>query len=288
MKLAESELIFNEEGRIYHLNVSEEDVADIVILVGDPGRVDKFIKYFDKVEVERRKREFRTVTGTIGKKRLTVIGTGIGTDNIDIVMNELDIAVNYDRETQTWKQNRRKLTVIRAGTTGSLQNDIGAGDLVVSSWAAGFDNLALYYDWKPMSEERVLRTAFQTFAPHVPTPYFIKADEELVSKLRGDDVFVGITATAPGFYGPQGRQAFAQIRYPLLPEVLHKFEYNGLRFTNFEMETSALLLLSRLMGWQATTVCVALAGRLAGTFTRDYNATIEKLVKYVIDVAVRL
>ncbi len=288
MKLAESELIFNEQGRIYHLNVSGDDIADIVVLVGDPGRVDKFVKHFDRVEVERRKREFRTVTGTIGKKRITVIGTGIGTDNIDIVMNELDVAVNYDTETQTWKQNRRKLTVIRAGTTGALRNEIGAGDLVVSSWAAGFDNLALYYNWEPTPEERALKTAFQSFAPYVPTPYFIKADEKLVRKLKGEGVFVGITATAPGFYGPQGRQAFAPIRHPLLPEVLHKFEYHGLRFTNFEMETSALLLLARLMGWQATTICVALAGRLAGTFTKDYDATIEKLVRYTIEAIVRL
>ncbi|NPA33318.1 MAG: nucleoside phosphorylase [Chlorobi bacterium] len=288
MKLAESELIFNESGRIYHLNVSGEDIADIVILVGDPNRVDKFVKHFDKIEVERRKREFRTVTGTIGSKRITVIGTGIGTDNIDIVMNELDIAVNYDRETQTWKENRRRLTVIRAGTTGALQNEIRAGDLVVSSWAAGFDNLASYYEWDPDSEERAVRTAFISFAPHVPTPYFIKANQGLVEKFKNDNVFVGITATAPGFYGPQGRQAFAKIRYSLLPEVLHKFEYNGLRFTNFEMETSALLLLAQLMGWQATTVCVALAGRLAGTFTKDYSATIEKLVRYTIEVAIRL
>ncbi len=288
MKLAESELIFNDEGRIYHLNVSGDDIADIVILVGDPGRVDKFIKHFDRIEVERRKREFRTVTGFIGNKRLTVIGTGIGTDNIDIVMNELDVAINYDKETQTWRSDRRKLTVVRAGTTGALQNEIQAGDLVISSWAAGFDNIADYYDWEPDPEERAIRTAFQTFAPHVPTPYFIKADPELVNKLKSDKVFVGITATAPGFYGPQGRQAYAPIKYPLLPEILHQFEYQGLRFTNFEMETSALLLLARLMGWSATTICVALAGRLAGTFTKDYNATIEKLVQYTIEAVMRL
>lgn len=287
---AESELIFRQ-GRIYHIDLTGEEIADYVILVGDPHRVDVFAHYIHPIEVRRKHREFHSCTGYFQGRRLTVLSTGIGTDNIDIVMNELDIAVNYDVREQAFRspEERRTLTVIRAGTCGSLQDDIHAGDLVVSEWACGMDPLPAFYAWEMNREGRRMARLFQAEFPEIPWVYFVPGNPEVVSWLvqpgktsDGHPIHAGMTVSAPGFYGPQGRQAGIPIRIPDFPLRLHRFRAMNRRFVNFEMECSAIYLLASLLGWKAGTICVALAGRTAGTFVSDYNRAIERLVQYVL------
>ncbi len=289
-KPAESELIFTEEGRVYHLDLLGEEVADIVILVGDPGRVKVFKSYMDRVEVEREHREFRVCTGEVSGRRLTVLSTGIGTDNIDIVMNELEIAVNYDRKVGLFRsgESRRKLTVIRAGTCGSLQDEIEAGDLVVSEWACGLDTLPVYYRWEPSREARMLQKVFKEQFPEIPFCYFVRGTERLVRHFRKGEVHSGITVSAVGFYGPQGREGGIPISIRDLPIRLHLFRKDDKKIVNFEMECSAIYLFCDMLGWDCVTVCVALAGRTAGTFVKDYNQAIRKLVEYVLERVLEL
>ncbi len=287
--LAESELIFTPEGRVYHLDVTGDDIADIVILVGDPGRVHHFARYLQKIEVQRQHREFHTCTGWYHDRRITILATGIGTDNIDIVLNELEIAINYDRQQQGFRKGaeRRTLTVIRAGTCGSLQDFIQGGDLVVSTYACGLDPLAIYYRWNEPPFSQAFRQAFQHAFPEIPYVYLVKGNDALIAHFAKQEpgfpaVHQGITVSAPGFYGPQGREAGIPIQFPDLPERLHRFHWENHYLANFEMECSALYLLGSLLNYRCVTVCVALAGRLAGTFVRDYTATIDTLVRFVL------
>lgn len=284
MPLPATELILNPDGSVYHLALTPEDIASTIVLVGDPERVSLFEKFMQKVEVRKRKREFVTCTGWIDGKPITVISTGIGTDNIDIVVNELDALVSFDLQSkQPLPQPTCQLTLIRVGTCGGLQPEAHPGKIVVGSMGAGFDNLASFYSWSPSQQEEDLTQAFREQLPNLPEPYFVAGNPGLIEAFTSENTLSGITATAPGFYGPQGRRLHAPVRFPRLPEELSTFNHNGLKFVNFEMETAALYLLSKLTGHRAVSVCVVIGNRLSGRFSKDYKRDVETLVKYVVE-----
>lgn len=245
MKIAESDLIINPDGSIYHLNLLPGDIADHVITVGDPDRVGDVSKYFDRIEYKKGKREFITHTGYVGKKRITVISTGIGTDNIDIVFNELDALVNIDFETREVKSTLTSLNIIRVGTSGAVQSDIPMGTILASSHGLGMDALMNYYVSDPSKEEKTLMTAVQSHFGHLQNinPYLTAADPALLSTI-GKDLPKGITITAPGFYAPQGRMVRAKNSVPNFIELINSFSSNQHRITNLEMETAGIYALA--------------------------------------------
>jgi len=291
MQFPETELIVTERNTVYHLDINEEHVADDVIVVGDQGRVEQISSLFTKVECKIQHREFVTHTGWFNGKRITVISTGIGPDNIDIVLNELDAAVNIDLKTRTQKKQLRSLNIIRLGTSGALQADIPVNSLVVSEYGLGLDGLLNYYaDYKKINEDFISDSFMKHtgWTPNLPYPYCVKADETLFKKFAEGN-FSGITATAPGFYGPQGRQLRLKAAKPDLNELLTSFAPSGfgisptgektpLRITNFEMETSALYGLSKLLGHKALTICVIIANRVNKQFTGDYKKSVDLLI----------
>lgn len=284
MSVGTTELIINPDGSVYHLALRPDDIADTIILVGDPGRVECFEKLMEKTEVKKSKREFITCTGWLGKKLITVISTGIGIDNIEIVVSELDALVSFDLNTkQRLLAPGRRLTLIRVGTCGGLQPEAHPGTIVVGLIGAGFDNLAHFYSWEPSAQEEALLQAFKRQLPHLPEPYFVAGDSYLIEKFYDTNTLSGITATAPGFYAPQGRCLRLPVRYPSLPEQLSAFNHNGLRFVNFEMETSALYLLSKLTGHKAVSVCVVIGNRLTGELSSNYKRDVDTLVGYVAE-----
>lgn len=281
LQFAETELILTPENRVYHLQLKNEDIADHVILVGDPSRVAQISKCFSKIEFKTEHREFITHTGFYNGKRITVTSTGIGTDNIDIVLNELDAAVNIDPATRTLNKNLRQLNIIRLGTSGSLQADIPVNGLVASTHGLGLDGLLNFYEnLKDINENEIseLFIKHSNWLNSLPFPYCVKASEPLIQSIASE-FFKGITATAPGFYGPQGRQIRLKSSMPQLNDLLTSFVFQNQRITNFEMETSALYGLGKLLGHQCLTVCVIIANRATKKFTSDNNRSVNLLVE---------
>lgn len=285
---AESELIINKDGSVFHLHVRPEQLADKVILVGDPGRVALVASHFEEKEMEVKSREFRTVTGTYKGKRITVISTGIGCDNIDIVMNEVDALANIDFQTRTEKQQLRSLEIVRIGTCGGLQLNTPEGTFICSEYSVGFDGLLNFYEGRnavcDLKMERALISHLGwTGNMCQPYPYVIKADENLVERIAQNDMVRGITVACGGFFGPQGRQLRVPLVDPHQNEKIESFEYEGMHITNFEMESSALAGLAKLMGHRATTACMVIANRRAGKANTGYKNIIDDLITLVLD-----
>lgn len=283
-----SELIINADGSVFHLHVRPEWLADKVILVGDPGRVALVVAHFESRECEVESREFKTVTGTYQGKRITVISTGIGCDNIDIVVNELDALANIDFQTRELKPTLRQLEIVRIGTCGGLQPFTPAGTFVCSDISIGFDGLLNFYARRnavcdlPM-ERALLNHLGWSGNLCAPAPYVVHADPELCSRIAGKEMVHGVTVACGGFYGPQGRQLRIPLADPQQNEKIESFEYKGHRITNFEMESSALAGLSRLMGHRATTVCMVIADRLHKQANTGYKNSIDTLIKLVLE-----
>ncbi len=276
-----SQLVLNNEGAIYHLNLHPDQLADNVIMVGDPGRVDMIASFFDKIEVERQNRELVTRTGWFNGKRITVLSTGMGTDNLDIVMNELDALANIDLKTRMPKETHRSLNLIRIGTCGALQPDIEPGNNVATRYAIGLDGLLYFYEKHKEVNEIAMRDAFinqMDYPKDLPMPYIVEGSKVLFDKLA-EGYYQGVTATAPGFYGPQGRTLRMHLTYPENNSKIENFEYQGWRVCNFEMESSALYGLGKMMGHNCLTVCVVIANRVTEKFTTDYHPYVRKLVE---------
>ncbi|MDP1802716.1 MAG: nucleoside phosphorylase [Bacteroidota bacterium] len=277
----ETELILSSQNRVYHINLRNEDIADDVIVVGDQNRVAQISGYFSKIDFKTEHREFITHTGTFNGKRITVLSTGIGTDNIDIVLNELDAAVNINLEKRELNPTPRKLNIIRLGTSGALQGDIPVNGLVASSHGIGLDGLLNFYEgWKTINEDAISEAFIKhtNWQKNLPYPYCVAASNTLLNKFK-DNIHVGITATAPGFYGPQGRQIRLRSSAPNLNELLTDFKLDQHRITNFEMETSALYGLGKLLGHECLTICVIIANRVRKEFTTDYKKSVEILIE---------
>lgn len=283
---AESELIINPDGSIFHLHLKPEQLADKVILVGDPGRVPTVAAHFEKQECDIQSREFRSITGTYNGKRITVLSTGIGCDNIDIVMNELDALANIDFHTREEKAELRSLEIVRIGTCGGLQLNTPEGTFVWSVKSIGFDGLLNYYAGRNEVCDLELEEAFKkhmNWCPQKGAPYVIDADPELTNRIAGENMVRGITIACGGFFGPQGRQLRIPLQDPNQNEKVESFEYNGLRINNFEMESSALAGLARLLGHKATTCCMVIANRRTGKANAAYKQTIDSLIQTVLD-----
>lgn len=283
---AESELIINPDGSIFHLHVKPEQLADKIILVGDPGRVALVASHFDAKECEVESREFHTITGTYKGKRITVQSTGIGCDNIDIVINEMDALANIDFSTRTEKKEPKQLTLVRIGTCGGLQPFTPVGTFIASVKSIGFDGLLNFYAGRDKVCDLKLEEAFKkhmNWNPQLADPYVIDGDRELVDRIAGDDMVRGITIACGGFFGPQGRE----LRVPLADshqnEKIESFSYGDLHITNFEMESSALAGLSALMGHKAMTCCMVIANRVAKEANANYKNSIDGLIQKVLD-----
>lgn len=285
---APSELIINEDGSVFHLHVRPEQLADKVILVGDPGRVPVVAAHFDTQECDIQSREFRTITGTYQSKRITVVSTGIGCDNIDIVVNELDALANIDFQTREEKENLRKLELVRIGTCGGLQPNTPTGTYICSEKSIGFDSLLNFYAGRNAVCDLPLERALLNHLGWsgnlcAPAPYAVSADPELVERIGADDMVRGITVACGGFFGPQGRQLRIPLADPHQNQKIESFEYEGKRITNFEMESSALAGLSLLLGHKAVTVCMVIANRVAKQANTGYKNKIDDLIKVVLD-----
>lgn len=283
--IPESELILNPNGSIYHLNVLPEMLADTIIVVGDPDRVAEITKHFDTIEHKVAKREFVTHTGYLNNKRLTVMSTGIGTDNIDIVLNEVDACVNIDFETKMPKLKKKSLEIIRLGTSGSLQEDIDVDSIVLSSHGIGLDNLANYYLLENDVEETYIIEKFKKEvlnSPYTASAYIAKCSSTLMQKLS-KGYHQGITLTCPGFYGPQGRQLRLEPRFQNLISNANKFKFEQYQITNFEMETSGIYALGNLLGHQCLSVNVILANRIKNTFSKDPHKSVEILIQEMLE-----
>ncbi len=283
--LGPSELILNADGSIYHLNLFPEDLADTVITVGDPDRVAEVSQFFDTLEIRKSKREFHTHTGTMNGKRLTVISTGIGTDNVDIVLNELDALVNIDFKSRTIHSKKKVLDIIRIGTSGAIRPDIPVDTFLISEYALGFDGLLHFYDNESVQQTE-LRQAFAKHADwseHKATPYAVKYDEPLAERLYSNRIRLGITATSIGFYGPQGRKLRLDLPGDNLLDMLGSFQYGGRHITNLEMETSGIYGLSKLLGHRAVSMNCILANRSTGEFSQDPKKATEELIAYCLE-----
>lgn len=283
---AESELVINGDGSIFHLHLLPEQLADKVILVGDPGRVALVACHFDSRECEVSNREFNTITGTYKGKRITVLSTGIGCDNIDIVMNELDALANIDFMTRTEKDVHRTLTLVRVGTCGGLQPETPEGAYVASVKSIGLDGLLNFYAGRDDVSDLPLENAFREavgWSFKMGNPYVVTASQKLVDRVAADDMVKGITVACGGFFGPQGRQLRLPLADPHLNEKIEDFEYKGLKITNFEMESSALAGLAALMGHEALTCCMVIANRRAKRMETDYKGDIDGLITMVLD-----
>ena len=283
---AESELIINGDGSIFHLHVKPEQLADKVILVGDPGRVSLVASHFDNQECDIESREFHTITGTYRGKRISVVSTGIGCDNIDIVLNELDALANIDFKTRTEKEQLRKLTLVRIGTCGGLQEYTPVGTFIASEKSIGFDGLLNFYSGRNDVCDLPFEEAFKQhmqWNPQLCAPYVIDADKETLERIAGDEMVRGVTIACGGFFDPQGRELRIPLADPKQNEKVESFEYNGHRITNFEMESSALAGLARLMGHKAVTCCMVIANRRAKNVNANYKNSIDELIKLVLE-----
>ncbi|MDO9274866.1 MAG: nucleoside phosphorylase [Lutibacter sp.] len=284
-KIAASELILNPDGSVYHLNLKPENIATNIIFVGDQNRVPKIAMHFETIEFETQKREFRTITGTYKGTRFSVISTGIGPDNIDIVMNELDALVNIDLKSRTVKTAHTKLNIVRIGTSGSLQSDIPVDSFVLAQYGLGFDGLLHAYDCEHILEAE-MEDAFikhTNWSPRKSRPYLVKGSELLIQKLKSEKAFIGVTATAGGFYGPQGRVLRLALQDPSLNGKIDNFEFKGFKVTNLEMETSAIYGLAKLMGHEACSMNAIIANRANGTFSEDPYKPVEELIVYTLN-----
>ena len=280
-----SELIINADGSVFHLHLRPEQLADTVILVGDPARVDMVASFFDKIELDVASREFHTITGVYRGKRISCVSHGIGTDNIDIVLTELDALKNVDFNTREIKSKFTQLTLVRIGTSGGLQPFCPVGSNVVSCRSIGFDGLLNFYSVPEDYIDLDFESAFCEYVGwgnRLASPYVVSADEDLVEKI-GKDMVKGVTISAPGFYGPQGRYVRLPLAFPLLNEKIGSFEYKGERITNFEMESSALAGLARLLGHKAVTICNIIAGRVDKSMNTEYKGGMAELIKIVIE-----
>ena len=285
---AESELIINSDGSVFHLHVKPENLADKVILVGDPGRVELVASHFETRECDIESREFHTISGTYKGKRITVVSTGIGCDNVDIVVNELDAMANIDFNTREEKETFRQLTMVRIGTCGGLQDYVPTGTFICSQKSIGFDGLLNFYDGRNAVCNLPMERAFLNHMGWsgnmcAPAPYVISADEELVDQIAGNDMVRGVTIACGGFFGPQGRRLRVPLADPNQNEKIESFEYEGQKITNFEMESSALAGLAKLMGHKATTCCMVIANRVVKKADTGYKSHIDDLIKVVLD-----
>lgn len=285
--IADSELIINPDGSIFHLHIKPGQLANKVILVGDPGRVAMVKSFFDSIECENANREFVSATGSYKGKRITILSTGIGTDNIDIVLTELDALVNIDFATRTPKEEHTSLEIVRIGTSGSLQADLPVDSWLLSEAAIGFDGVLNYYARRNDVADLNFEHAFEEFVdwnPLLAKPYVVNASSQLVDRLRSDArIHIGTTISAPGFYGPQGRVVRLPLASPNLNERITAFRFNGRRVTNYEMECSCIYGLSLLLGHKAATVCAIIANRLAGQYSKDYKPVVKALVEHVLN-----
>jgi len=285
MEFRESELIINKDGSIFHLHLHPEDIAEDIILVGDPGRVEIVASFFDKIELKKQNREFCTITGYLNGKRISVISTGIGTDNIDIVVNELDAIANINLKTRTKNKEHKTLNLVRIGTSGSLQENINVDSFLMSKRSIGFDGLLNYYQNRNSVSDLAFENAFKkhvNWNELLPSPYVVDASSELVQKLDGDDITKGITISASGFYGPQGRKLRLPIVDPDINDKIEAFEFENQKITNYEMESSAIFGLSKLLGHNAITLCAIIANRPKGEYSKDYKPVIKELIKTVL------
>lgn len=288
--LPASELVLNADGSVYHLHLINEHVADTVIIVGDQGRVEQISKHFDNIEYKLQNREFVTHTGIYRGTRITVISTGIGPDNIDIAINEIDAAVNIDLDTRTLKEEKRQLNIIRIGTSGALQEDVPVDSFVVSEFGLGLEGLIYYYDYKFDSEEVELNDKINehlNWNPNLSKPYFVKGSFSLIGKI-GHDMIKGVTATASGFYGPQGRKLRLKLDNITINELLTSFKFKDHRITNFEMETSALYGLGSLLGHNCCTVCAIIANRITNNYSENHIKVVDDLIITVLDRITKL
>jgi uridine phosphorylase len=282
-KISETDLIINPDGTIYHLNLLPEDIAETVITVGDPDRVSEVSKHFDIIELKKGKREFISHTGYIGSRRITVISTGIGTDNIDIVFNELDALVNIDFSSRMVKPELKSLNIIRIGTSGAVQQDIPLGSIIVSEYGIGLDSIMQYYLSQISAEEHMILDAFKTHFHHLKgiSPYISAADPDLIASI-GIGLERGITVTAPGFYAPQGRQVRAKASFPDLIDDIQSFRYTNYRITNLEMETAGIYAISKVLGHKALSVNAILASRLNFDFSPNPEKVINQTIELVL------
>ncbi len=279
----ESELILNADGSIYHLNLLPEDLASTVITVGDPDRVAKVSKHFDRIELKKGKREFITHTGYLGNKRLTVISTGIGTDNIDIVLNELDALANIDFANRTVKTSLTSLDIIRIGTSGAAQQDVEMGTILASAYGIGLDALMNYYQGSYDGEEQALQVELaEYFSALNLKPYVAKAGASLLDRIAFD-LPKGVTLTAPGFYAPQGRTVRSTNTIPNFINLISSFQYKDQRFTNLEMETAGIYALANMFGHQALSINAILASRVDGRFSSAPEEVVDKAIQLVLE-----
>jgi len=283
--IEESELIIRDDGSVFHLNMKPSQLADRVILVGDPGRVELIASRFDSVESRTSNREFVSATGSYQGKRITVLSTGIGTDNIDIVMNELDALVNIDLATRTVNDTLRSLTIVRIGTCGGMQEDVPLGSFVASEYSIGIDGVLNFYAGRDAVSDLDMERAFVAatdWNPQKAAPYVVKADDELTDRIAADDMIRGITVSANGFYAPQGRVVRLQLDDPDVNSKIRAFRYGDLKVCNYEMEGSLIAGLSRMMGHKALTVCCVIANRFAKEANVNYKGGIECLIDKVL------
>lgn len=281
-----SELILNADGSIFHLHLLPEQLADKIILVGDPGRVAAVAAHFEHTEMQVSNREFVTVTGSYKGKRITVLSTGIGTDNIDIVVNELDALANIDLHTRTEKPSPTSLTLVRIGTTGGMQPDIPVGSALISEKSIGFDGMLNFYAGRDTVSDLEFETAMKQhldWNPQLAAPYVVDSDQELMDRIGGSEMLRGVTISANGFYGPQGRVLRLDLADPTLNDKIESFRFGKYKITNYEMEGSAIAGLARLMGHKAMTVCVVIANRRIPAANTNYQPFIEDLIVKVLD-----
>ncbi len=286
MKYKDSELIINKDKSIFHLKLKPEDIAEKIILVGDPGRVDLIGSFLDSISISKQNREFKTITGTYKSIPITVLSSGIGTDNIDIVINELDALVNIDFDKRSDKKEHKKLNLIRLGTSGGLQKNLPVGSFLLSEKSIGFDNLLHFYDIDEDEENKEFTSELKKhfgWPLESHFPYTINGSDELINKFKNSNCINGVTISAPGFYGPQGRKLRIPTRYPELNNKIKEFKFSNHKITNFEMESSAIYALSKYLGHNALTICAIIANRETKDFIGDYKPTIKKLVKLVLD-----
>jgi uridine phosphorylase len=284
--IGQSELIITPAGKIYHLDLAPEELADTIVTVGDPGRVAEVSRYFDRIECRAHHREFVSHTGYLGKKRITVVGTGIGPDNIDIALNEIDALANIDFASRLPKKNLRQLTIVRMGTCGSLQEEVPVDNFVISTRSIGLDNLLQYYQHKNTDEEAGILDKLEKHLRLDHTlikPYLTSCSHELLSRFN-DGYIKGITVTCPGFYAPQGRQLRAPIAFPGLIDSLASFRYHEERILNFEMETSAIYGLGSILGHLCLSVNTVVANRISKTFSQDAASSIEKMIVKTLEI----
>lgn len=293
MSIQHSELILNPNGSIYHLNLKPNDIGDLIITVGDQNRVEQITKYFDSILFETQKREFKTITGIYKGKKVSVISTGIGVDNIDIVINELDAIANIDLDKRTLKKEHRKLTFVRIGTSGSIQAEIPVDSFVVSTAGVGFDGLIHFYEHQNVIDELATKAIvnFLSLSPKIAEPYIVNADKSLVNhfkSLNNSRVCFGYTGTNIGFYGPQGRVLRLPLAEGKMMDNLVHFKYENINVTNLEMETSAIYAMSKMLGHRAVSINAIIANRALGTFSENPQKAVEDLISFSLEEVVKL